>query len=215
MIKEVKKQHGFTIVELLIATSVFTVILLLVSVGIIKINANYYKGVNQSRTQQTARAVLDDISQAIQFNNGAVSAPSSPFPSTEGDQFAVCVGGNRYSVYLKKMIIADSSTSHALIKDTPGSCAIGDPVDNLDGGGALPSGTTELLAPRMRVAALSVEQPNSTDSSGLWKVNVRIVYGGDGVTDDLLNGSKDGCNTGEGSQFCAVSDLTAYVEKRL
>lgn len=42
---------GFTLIELMIATTVFSVVMLISTYGFIKINQYYTKGVNAARTQ--------------------------------------------------------------------------------------------------------------------------------------------------------------------
>ena len=50
-------QSGFTIVELMIATLVFAMVLLVITVGVMSFTRAYYRGINQSNTQRVARAV--------------------------------------------------------------------------------------------------------------------------------------------------------------
>src|SRR5215813_11934354 len=58
---------GFTILELLIASGVFAVILLVVAVGVIRFSNDYYRGVTASKTQSAARAIMLRVSQSIEF----------------------------------------------------------------------------------------------------------------------------------------------------
>lgn len=70
--------QGFTLVELMIATALFSSILLLITFGLLSIGQNYYKGKNSARTQDVARRVIDEISQAIQFGDAAPSPEIKP-----------------------------------------------------------------------------------------------------------------------------------------
>lgn len=63
--KTIKNTAGFTIVELMIATVVFSVILILITTGIIQIGKAYYKGIIGSRTQETARKITDEVGRSI------------------------------------------------------------------------------------------------------------------------------------------------------
>ena len=65
----INKQNGFTIVELLIASAVFSFVILGASVAIIQISRLYYKGIIVSNTQTSAKAILDSITQAIQYES--------------------------------------------------------------------------------------------------------------------------------------------------
>ena len=62
------RNRGFTIVELMIATSVLSVILLLATAVMLNIGAIYYKGDNQARVEDSTRAALDSVTQDIQFS---------------------------------------------------------------------------------------------------------------------------------------------------
>jgi len=203
-----KHSKGFTIIELMIATTVFSIILLLVTYGILQIGRTYYKGVTETKTQDTARAALDNITQAIQFDSGAVSAQSNGI--VPNVKYVICIGNVRYSAYLGHILI-DDSTHHALVQDTESTpCADNTAIPGLDGSTPMSSSATELMAPLMRVAALDV-----TDlSGGLYKVHIRVVYGNDV---DLVNPTTltASCDGGQINQFCAVSDLTTTVEKRV
>lgn len=208
------KQLGFTIVELLIATLVFSMVLLVITIGVLSFTKAYYKGITQSNTQNTARSVIENVTQAIQFSGNAVTSPIG----TNGSSAGICIGNQRYS-YLPGFELVDGTpgtdqTNHALVLDTPGQCNGLNAQDLTKN----PAGT-ELLSPHMRVAKLSVTQVTGT---ALWKVDVRIVYG----DDDLLfspSGNLAGPRAADatcrsafsGSQFCATSELSTVVEKRI
>ena len=215
-------QQGFTIVELMIATLIFAVIMLTVTYGIIQVGKTYNKGITETKTQATARAVLETISKDIQFNGGIVNAPPPATPATT--TYAICVGSNRYSVLLHQELLDDNS-HHGLVQDTTAGCDIATPIANI-GGGVLPVTTPparELLGPHMRLAFLDV-----VPSGSLYRIHIRLVYGADDVIcspsiagDCDSPGNTSGpnnldilCKSRAGSQFCAVSDLTTTVQKR-
>ena len=110
-----RHKQGFTIVELMIATSVFAVVLLLCTYGLLEIGRTYYKGATILRTQETARILIDDVTEAIQFNGGeVVSNTASGWH---------CVGTKRYSFVLNRQL---NDTNHALVTDIPpASCSPG------------------------------------------------------------------------------------------
>ncbi|HLC91522.1 MAG TPA: type II secretion system protein [Candidatus Saccharimonadales bacterium] len=197
-------QRGFTIIEMMISTVVFSLILLLVTYGILQIGRTYTKGVTETKTQQTARAVMDAITQDIQFYKSGVVTTNSA-----GGKYVVCVGNNRYTAFLGQQLI-DSAPDHALLVDyaLSGGCT-GAPQNQ-----AAPfepsTNPVELLAPLMRVANLSV----TPRSAGLYEVHVRVVYGENNV---LINptGIDASCQGGPINQFCAVSDLRTIVQKRV
>lgn len=210
-------EKGFTIVELLVATLVFSIVLVLITIGVIQFNKQYYRGVTEANTQTAARTLMNDISQAIQFSGDTVTSPIGSTGAVKG----ICIGNQRYS-YLPGWQLVDGSadtskhqTKHAVVRDTPGSCG---GLSAQDFSGAV-SGT-ELLGPHMRISKLDVKQVSG--SSDLYAITIRIAYGDD---DLLYSPSGDGsgpaapdakCHYGwAGTQFCAVAELSTTVQKRV
>lgn len=192
-----KRQQGFTIIELMIATLVFATILILLSVGLIQITRIYYKGLTTSRTQGTARNIMDDITRGIQFSGGRVT----PLADDHGTKY-FCVNNDRYSFRLNQKLV--DGVNHVLVKDTDSACA---GAANLS---SPPAGATELMAPNMRLAKLEI----SVGTNQLYSVTLRVVAGDNDLL-DLTDPAKAFCRNGSGSQFCAVSELQSTVEKRI
>lgn len=212
--RKLSAKHGFTVIELLIAMSVFSLVLLIVTVGIMQISKVYYKGVTESNVQSTARSITETIAQAIQFNGGTTLAtPGAPAP---GSSYAFCVNDQQFSYRPGYQLVEASpgtdQTLHALVQRTMSGCS----ATPQDLSSAAVTGR-ELLAPHMRLAALVVQSLGND----LYKVHVRIVYG----DDDLLwspSGNAAGpsapdaaCRSGAGQQFCSVSDLSTVVISRV
>src|SRR3954468_10979744 len=97
-----RSQKGFTIIELMIATSVVSVLLLLATVIIIGIGNLYYKGISQSRVQDNVRSIADEISQQLRFSDQlyAVDSPS-------GAIHAICIGKTRYTYTIGHQVGSD------------------------------------------------------------------------------------------------------------
>lgn len=202
---------GFTIIELLIATMVFSVVMLLIAIGVMQFNHAYYNGITQTNTQDVARSILEGISQDIQFTGDQVTSPIGNGGSEQG----FCIGSDRYSYRLGWQLVdsgpiaAQHQTTHALVKDSPGLCG-GMNAQNFNN--PLAAGSTELLSPHMRLSKLSVSQVPGTTT--MYNIDVRVVYG----DDDLLSNptaNNAACKILSGSQFCAVSELSTVVQKRL
>lgn len=198
--------HGFTIVELLVALAVFSVVLVVITAAILQISRVYYKGVTETNVQATARSIIDTVSQAIQFSGGNVTDTVAVTPGTSYD---FCINNQEYS-YRPGYKLVDSApgmneTNHSLVVRTVSSCS--SPTgQNLSGAVT----GRELLAPNMRLSKMVVKNigPN------LYQVQVRVVYG----SDDLLNSptaSNASCRGVSGRQFCAVSDLSTVVISRV
>lgn len=208
-----RKSSGFTVIELLIATAVFSVVLVVVTGGILQISRLYYKGVTSANTQNTARAVTDVIAQAIQFGGGNV-VPTTAGAATPTSPKVFCIGNQRFTYDLGWQV-KDSSPNaskhqalHALVQDSYAGCTSSttQPLNV-----ATVSGR-ELLSPNMRLSKLTV----TPMGGNLYRVEVRIVYG----DDDLLKAPQDGnsttcVNENAGTQFCAISELSTVVTKRV
>lgn len=211
-------QAGFTIVELMIATLVFSMVLVVVTIGVMTFTKSYYKGITQSNTQDTARAIIENVAQAVQFSGAAVTSPIGTSGSAGSVGF--CVGNQRYS-YREGWQLVDGTptaslkqTKHALVMDQSGACSGLNAQDVTN----TPTGT-ELLSPKMRVAKLSLNQIGTT---GMYKIILRVVYGD---ADLLYSPSGNAAAAAApdaacrvafaGSQFCAVSELSTVVGKRI
>jgi prepilin-type N-terminal cleavage/methylation domain-containing protein len=204
LIKLARQSQGFTIIELMIATMVFGVVLLVVSTAILQITRVYYRGITEAHTQATARMVVDQISQGIQFNGGNVT-------ETPGSFNTFCVGDKQYSYVLGKQLAdtpTTAQTQHALVVTDAAGCTASTPaapMNNADITGR------ELLEPRMRLSKMSVENIGTN----LYRVTVKVVSG----DDDLLktpNAGTASCKVSyAGTQFCAVSELTTVITKRV
>lgn len=200
---------GFTIVELMIATTVLTTLLLLAGATFTQISRLYYKGIITTKTQNASRSVIDDISRNIQFSNGQTTAGSG-----NGAE-VLCIGQTRYT-YVKNRQIKAGTTSqeHALWQDkltSPGSCLVG--IPNLFT--ANPGGISgkELLENGMRLKSFSV-----TENSNIFYITIGVIYG----DDDLLifspppNSQPETCKGDpSGSQWCAVSELNTQIFSRV
>jgi prepilin-type N-terminal cleavage/methylation domain-containing protein len=204
--------EGFTIVELLVATVVFSVVLLVATAGILQIARVYYKGVTESNTQNTARAIIDDISQGIQFSGGAVSNATS---GATGSNLYFCIGDTRVS-YVQgwqvenNPVTAKNQGWHALVQDTPAGGCNGSTGAQVIRDNQAVNGQ-DLMGVHMRLSALTVNAVGTNQYS----IHVRVAYG----DDDLLNGpttSTAACKgIRAGTQFCSVADLSTVVIKRV
>jgi len=208
--KTTPNSKGFTIIELMIATVVFGTVLLVVTIAVLQFTRVYYRGVTEANTQDTARTIVDNISQAIQFNGGNVTdTAASPSPGTS---YAFCTGNQQYS-YTTGLQLADAPTSmqtyHAVVVRDAAGCTSSSPSPQNMRGASVTG--REMLSPKMRLARMQVTNVPGTK---LYKISVRVVYG----DDDLLVGPNTAtakCSGQAGSQFCAVSDITTVVAKRV
>ncbi len=211
--KAARKESGFTIVELLIATAVFSVVLLMMTFGILQVTNTFFKGDNEANTQRVATSVLDAISQGIEFNGGSAAIVGN----------TVCIGSQQFSFW--------QGTELEQTVNGPKHQGLSSFVENTTGCNGTRSATgRELLTDNMRLSKLTITcissaalcAPGGDNPGALYQVEVRIVYG----DDDLLyspsgaspaaTASDAACN-GKliGEQFCAVSDISTIVSERI
>ncbi len=225
-------EKGFTIVELVIATLVFSTVILVVTGAIVRFTTNYQKALAQNTTQNAVRNIVDGIAESIQFKRDKVTT----LEGINGAQ-GYCVGTARYSYMPYRELKQEEPDKHAFVmeRNLANNCPPGKTL-NLDD--ALPADSTELLSPNMRITKFNISRSSSND---LWTVTLRVVYGDDevlcnpdvsGDCEDLSNISShlddqgdpndpnDGsanitCKPHLGADFCAVSELSATLEPRL
>jgi prepilin-type N-terminal cleavage/methylation domain-containing protein len=211
-----KSSAGFTILELMIATIIFSLILLVAAAGILRFSNDYYKGLTSTNTQAVARTVMSDVVQTIQFSQSV-----TPLPTGASKPTGFCIDDSLYSFKIGQEV-SPSLQQDALVKRT-GNCT-----------SATPSVGTprtlntaierELLSEHMRLGQFSIEPVGA--STKAYKVDLTVVYGN---ADDLfVNDAGDQppyandadwatvkCRINSGLRFCAVSHLTTIVQQRL
>ncbi len=202
-----EQEVGFTIVELMIATLVFSVILVVIMVGVVSFTNSYFKGINSSTTQTTTRTALDTISQAIEFSGGTVTHLTAS--ATQG---TYCVGSVQYDYNLG---VEQTGTALPALYQTPRNSA-----SLCMASGFMANQSQELLGKNMRLSVFTVT-PDTGGVGQIFTVELRVAYGDDsllyspaGLTP--LGTAKDiTCRSDAGSQFCSVVDLSSSVQKRV
>lgn len=190
---------GFTVIELLISTVVFSLVLLILTGAIIQFNRLYYKGVVDTKTQEATRSITDDITRNIQFSADATNVaqatiPPDP-PSNDG---YICAGGYVYKYFTRQLV----ESGPALRKYKSDTCAA--PTTTTEPGN--PNGT-ELLGANMFLQNITLA------GTGPYTLTVQVGYGAL-AEHNAGNGS---ClfAVRVGGQFCAYHDLTVSVVRRL
>lgn len=202
-----KKPHtsshsdGFTVVELLIATAVFSVVLLVCSIGLIQISRTFYKGITVTRTQEVARAVVDDVASSVEFSSSNVVTLSP-----NNGSLGYCVGNTRYSYRLYQKL-PDSGTPHVFVADKPAVCS----GSAQDLQGSLTANSRELLSPSMRVSKFTI----TANSNRLYSINIKLASGDDDLLANYGNANATCSGILAGTQFCATVELTTVVQKRV
>lgn len=207
-----KNQTGFTIIELMIATTIFSMVLLLCAMAIVHVGNMYYKGTLINRTQDMSRKVVDDVTRSIQFGNASTNPLLFYRPGTASfggfTVNSICLGSVRYSFsQTASQGTAAGQIRHAMWRDrTPDdNCA----PRNLTA--VTPSADGEsMLGDNMRVPSFTV-----TPSSNLWDIDLVISYGDDPNLFEPASNFSICKGTSAGGQFCAASSFSTSVVKRL
>ena len=126
---------GFTIVELLIATAVFSVVLMTALTGFLQIGRLFYQGVSNTQTQAVTSQIFEDT-----VGNFQTAANVSPAQSASGYTY-YCIGSARYTYNIGKKVSLSDSPNHSspagggnfgMLKDVlPGATACATPCDDL------------------------------------------------------------------------------------
>ena len=211
-------QHGFTIIELMIAITVLSIILVMATAIMLNISNLFYKGLNQSRVQDDTRTIADDVAEHLQLGKSVqYLAATNPLAPTQGG-FKVgvlCVDNTRYSFILGNQI---NTAHHVLWRDTlqdskpcvPALLTVADPKGTNGGDWNQPG--AELIAPNSRLSQFTLSSIASP-----YTINVSVVYGDDTVLDPLTKNLPTAhCAGGNenGDRFCAESSLSTTIDKR-
>lgn len=229
-----RDQRGFTIIELMIATTVLSVILLMSTAMMISIGHLFYKGLNLSNAQDNARNITDDVAQHLRLSSAKTITPFTSTFSAGGTTFSeigYCIGSTRYTAVIGHQIgqigstdsgsVATPKITHVLWRDTTnGTCQ---PLDMSLANPDIPSlgprvgsDGSELIGNNSRLTAFCLGTVgNCTDDiSSPYTFNVGVAYG----DADLLNvtqGMNVICKSGAADQSCATAYLQSYIVQRL
>lgn len=208
-------KRGFTIVELMISSAVFSLMLLVCLGAVIYLGRIYYKGITIATTSETNNAALDSLTQAIQYSGSDLVS----IGSGSGWDGAFCMGSKKYSYKIGTQLIEGGSGASVsdqvfVLSTDPGCTTSSLPV---------PTGSQdqrELLKENMRLTHLEI----STDSTGLTNVIIGMAYGGD-PTDPSVEANTfnyDGGGTivsckdsSQATAFCATSYLSSSALRKV
>lgn len=226
-----KDLKGFTIVELMLASIVFSFVMLAALTGFMQIGRIFYQGVSMTQTQGAAQKIVDDIT-----GNISTSSNVSALNSDNGYKY-YCVGNARYTYTYKtgsggvqapiQVNLSDTRDyasgnnggNFGLLRDIlPGNSPCATPCYNAAGNCSSPAyvpfrSPTEMLGNDMRLSNFQIAP--SAIGNGLYNVAVTLAYGNDNV---LANGSSANpqCLGGtRNTQFCAVAALNTSIYEGL
>src|SRR5438876_392391 len=136
--KKYHSQQGFTIIELSIATLVFSVLLAICMAAFLNVGRLFVKGVNLSLTQQDARNIMGSISSDIRFSN---ATPQLHMDETPPNPPYFCIGQHRYKFMLFNHVnltpppdgpYSDLNNFGLVRQDVSTGCPAPSPTDDTD-----------------------------------------------------------------------------------
>jgi len=200
-----RSMGGFTLVELMISTGVFSVVLLICTTAVLVIGQDFHKASIASLTQNTSRNIIDNITRELQYNTGSVTI------DTSATVHVVCIGTVRYSFLLGYELVDGTFDSikqqspHVLWRDEyTGNCTPADVTGVLTGGKELMS-----LHTRLR-AGTGLNITTDISSKGLYNIDVSVIYGDKDVITTV-----DKCvSSRSGGAFCGLSELHTAVFRK-
>ena len=223
---------GFTILELVLATVVFSMVLVVLTQTIIRLNGSYYKGVIQTQTLHVAKNITSTLSQQIQTASSAdsvfgsvVSSPPSinwniaAATNPTGYEGYVCIGNNEYIYQLGGLVVSNPQKYNeaygSLILQYDSTCINPGPTSstllNILGVPLSITGNVLSLVPtNMRLLKFNVTLVSNTKN--LYKIDVKVAYGDDSNFDNNpADANYQKCYSS--SYYCSVIELVTYVDK--
>lgn len=225
--------HGFTILEMLIAMTVFSVMLLLVGGVFTQLSRQFYKGLVRSRTQEKARSISEEIATNIQFSGSQPYPLLNTNPAPNNKVQGWCIADRRY-MYILSRQLGDGGEANRQSKGVlmrGGSCTESLPP-TLGPSSDPDDKRVELIGDKMRLASFEVTPDDTDPSQKVWRVSVRVVYGDNDLICSPMAGDCDStdvttsintpvavpdlnCKNQAGSQYCSAAQYDSVVARRL
>lgn len=199
-----KKQTGFTIVELMIAISVFAVAMMLVMGGVLMIGRQYQQGVTRTKLESASREIHQNIANSIQFASGEVKF------ANDDSWRSLCVGNQRYT-YAFTLDTYDTEANIDGLKSglyidndiVPGSCSVPNNTGN-------PENLNNLLPNDSKVLKLSFSNDNTIST-----VFIRSDSDLLDIPDTVNNVDNIRCKGAvTGKEYCAVVQFNSTAIRR-
>ncbi len=230
--KTASNQKAFTIVELMIATAILSIILVLVTAMMISIGNLYYKGTSQASLQDNIRNITDEMSQDLQLNGSALITGANVNPALPR---SYCIGTTRYT-YIVGLQISSSpgvgQSYHVLWRDNVPAGTCPDIAQAVFDSTSLPTADpgTELIGPNSMLTGFTL-----TTGASPFTLTISEAYGpptllcDTGTPGDCSAATTNSnhiwnpnapvgeiiCKGLSGTQFCATASLTTTVSERL
>ena len=203
-------KKGFTIIELMIAIVIFSIVMLVLTQNIISLSGDYYRGVIESQTISVTKNIITTVTQNIQLNSGSAPYTKLPLPSlwshASPNNGCVTIGSSVYVYQIGGYVVKSSPSpnyqaSGALELVNSNGCP--SPTMDFTNSNFSSLQATDLIPQNMRLLKFSITQ--ASPFTKLYKVDVKVAYGNDNAFD--INTKK--CLPRQ--YLCAVSEIVAYA----
>lgn len=217
------RESGFTIIELLIATAVFSMVLVIVTMGFMSLSNAYFKSTVTAATQSTTRDIADTLGKAIQFSGPLPQFGTKDLPSGV-KLYQICANNRKFFFVPNVVYLGGEAT-----EENPGLYV--QPYSNTCDAEILDKNKgTQLLGENMSIANLDI----SYFSNLTYTIKLRVMYGQQDMfcsaTPSRFAVACDGspgsnaifgrmidslrCKTDD-NYFCAVATSDTTVKKRM
>ncbi|MDB5179058.1 MAG: hypothetical protein JWN01_1001 [Patescibacteria group bacterium] len=188
-----RREQGFTMVELLMAMAVFSFMMMIVSAGFIQVVRIHQAGIASRTTQQNSRLLIDAVSKDIRQSATATVVATAPLQR-------LCL--TRGSQTLEYAVDATGNLQVGMLISPPGSCPV--PLFGV--------GWRKLNDPMVKVTQFAAAATTPVQT-GLGTVMVTLTLASRNNL-NALDLAQTHCLPGAGSQFCAVTTLSSTASLR-
>ena len=161
-----KISAGFTLIELMIATVIFAIVLTVMVTAFVQVGRIFYKGVSISNTQEAARSVISNISSDLISAKSYTCTNENNTPGKTctygGNVNYFCVGLHRYSYKLDnpKQKITGNDVINPDAKNPKGIVQSVIPSGCPDPASVPGTNTKQMLGPDMQLNNFTQNFPN-------------------------------------------------------
>ena len=200
-------KKGFTIVELMIAVTVFSVAAVLVMTGVIVIARQYQQASTRVALEEASRNIHQQITESIRFAKGTISSPLPSTASSSTNYSYVCIGSN---MYIYGTYNSPYDTNYTSLKE---GLYLRQAVE-CDSANADIDLATNLLPPKSKVLIFTIG--NAAANNG--KISTLFIRSGDDNLVDFSGAlpSEIKCKSGvAGREYCTYVPLESYATQRV
>lgn len=200
-------QSGFTILELVIATAVFSIVLLLMTYSIIQISRTYVKGYIVSETGNNLRSIQDQLTQAVQASDNSATSGIYIPASAGADWF--CINGYLYK-YQEGVEQSSSASVFYAVKPN-GGCGPSTDVSSYTCSNT--PGCNQLVGNNIQIPPGGFSISEIDTANNLYKISISLLYGS---PNSYSSNNPPRCLASfAGGEFCAAVQTTTTVGQRV